>query len=54
MGQGEGECVEVARVARTALIRDSKNPDGPRLVLAHGHLRDLLSNVKAGRYDAEL
>jgi hypothetical protein len=53
-GQGGVECVEVARVADTALIRDSKNPGGPRLVLARGRLSDLLSDVKAGRYDAEL
>jgi hypothetical protein len=53
-GQGQGECVEVAGVAQTALIRDSKNPDGPRLVLSRGHLHDLLSKVKAGRFDVRL
>ncbi|MEV6568959.1 DUF397 domain-containing protein [Streptomyces kronopolitis] len=29
-----GECVEVATASGTILIRDSKNPDGPRLTLA--------------------
>ncbi|WP_433857055.1 DUF397 domain-containing protein [Streptomyces kronopolitis] len=29
-----GECVEVATTPGTVLIRDSKNPDGPRLTLA--------------------
>lgn len=53
MGQGEGNCVEVARGARTALIRDSKDPDGPRLTLTRGHLRDLMSDVRAGRYDTQ-
>jgi hypothetical protein len=51
-GQGEGECVEVAGVADTAMIRDSKAPEGPRLAFARAGLRDLISDVKAGRYDA--
>ncbi|WP_406477558.1 DUF397 domain-containing protein [Streptomyces platensis] len=29
-----GECVEVATAPGTVLIRDSKNPDGPRLTIA--------------------
>lgn len=29
-----GECVEVATTPGTVLIRDSKNPDGPRLTIA--------------------
>ncbi len=49
--EGGVDCVEVAGIAETALIRDSKDPEGPRLELTHSHLRDLLSNVKAGRYD---
>jgi hypothetical protein len=53
-GQGEGNCVEVASVAQAALIRDSKNPNGPHLVLARGQLHDLLSDVKTGRYDIQL
>jgi hypothetical protein len=46
----------VQRLARRADRSDPglQNPDGPRLVLARGHLRDLISDVKAGRYDAEL
>jgi hypothetical protein len=52
-GQGEGECVEVARVAETALIRDSKNPDGPHLELPRPHLRDLIADVKTGKHDTE-
>ena len=28
------ECVEVATASDTILIRDSKNPDGPRLTIA--------------------
>ncbi|MEU5546670.1 DUF397 domain-containing protein [Streptomyces sioyaensis] len=29
-----GECVEVATASDSVLIRDSKNPDGPRLAFA--------------------
>ena len=50
-GQGGTDCVEVASVANAAMIRDSKNPNGPRLVFARGHFRDLISDMKAGRYD---
>ena len=53
-GQGGTECIEVAGIAHTALIRDSKDPGGPRLVFARDRLRDLISDVKAGRYDTEL
>jgi hypothetical protein len=51
-GQGGTNCVEVAGVAQTALIRDSKDPDGPRLAFARAGLREFISDVKAGRYDA--
>jgi hypothetical protein len=53
-GEAQGNCVEVARTGDTALIRDSKDPHGPRLALTRGHLRGLIAGVKAGRYDAEL
>jgi hypothetical protein len=53
-GQGEGNCVEVAGVAQAALLRDSKNPKGPHLVLARGRFRELITDVKAGRYDNHL
>ncbi|MEV5968548.1 DUF397 domain-containing protein [Streptomyces sp. NPDC051921] len=32
-GEG-GECIEVATTPTTIHIRDSKNPDGPRLAVA--------------------
>ncbi|WJV46659.1 DUF397 domain-containing protein [Streptomyces flavofungini] len=32
----EPECVEVAATLEAILIRDSKNPDGPRLTLTPG------------------
>jgi hypothetical protein len=30
-GSGGGECIEVAGAPGAVLVRDSKNPDGPRL-----------------------
>jgi hypothetical protein len=53
-GQGGTDCVEVASMANTAVIRDSKDPAGPHLIFARGRLRDLISDVKAGRYDTAL
>jgi hypothetical protein len=53
-GEAQGNCVEVARTGETALIRDSKDPDGPRLTLTRGHLRDLIAGVKNGRYDPQV
>lgn len=29
--EGGGECVELAYLSNALLVRDSKNPDGPRL-----------------------
>jgi hypothetical protein len=29
---GNGQCVEVAHLDRAVAVRDSKNPDGPKLV----------------------
>jgi hypothetical protein len=37
--------------ADAALIRDSKDPEGPRLRLGPSGLAMFLSNVKAGRYE---
>jgi hypothetical protein len=48
---GQGECIEVSTgVADASLIRDSKDPDGPRLSLRRSDLAVFLSNVKSGRY----
>jgi hypothetical protein len=45
-GGGNSNCVEIALTSATTLIRDSKNPDGPRLALPAPALRGLVS---AGR-----
>ena len=41
------ECVEVARVARTVAVRDSKNPDGPVVALSRTQWSGLLAKIKA-------
>ena len=39
---GGGDCVEVAPRPHTIHIRDSKNPDGPRLTVSPGAWADFL------------
>ncbi|TYK49380.1 DUF397 domain-containing protein [Actinomadura decatromicini] len=41
-----GNCVELARLGNTIAIRDSKNPDGPKLVLTPRALHDLTRVLK--------
>jgi hypothetical protein len=49
---GSGSCVEVARsLPGIVAVRDSKNPDGPKLLLALEDWRALTAVVKAGRFD---
>lgn len=41
-----GECVEVAAAPGALLIRDSKDPDGPRLDLTSSAARKLISRLR--------
>ena len=51
-GNAQGECVEVStNVADATLIRDSKDPNGPRLILGASDMAAFLANVKADRYE---
>lgn len=43
--QGDN-CIEVAATADTVAIRDSKNPEGDRLLLDHRHARSLAKHIK--------
>jgi uncharacterized protein DUF397 len=49
--QDESECVEIAslpdRTKRVIGVRDSKNPDGPLLILNNDDFRALLARVRA-------
>ncbi|WP_420804677.1 DUF397 domain-containing protein [Actinomadura flavalba] len=51
-GNAEGNCVEVStNVLDAALIRDSKNPSGPRLSLGRPELGRLVGHIKSGALD---
>jgi hypothetical protein len=44
-GQGDA-CVEVARFPEAVAVRDSKNPDGPKLLLTPHTFQTILNNLK--------
>ncbi len=47
-----GNCVEVARNLRGAVaVRDSKNPDGPKLIFPAAGWQSFTAGIKAGRHD---
>ena len=46
-GQG-GSCVEVAGLASAVAVRDSKEPDGPKLAFTHANWKVFLNGVKTG------
>lgn len=51
-GNGGSDCVEVARnVPGVVAVRDSKNSDGPALVLPAADWQGFMASVKAGRFD---
>lgn len=43
-----GECVEVARLGQTVLLRDSRQPEGAVLTFSLDEWRDFLANVAHG------
>jgi Domain of unknown function (DUF397). len=43
---GNGNCVEVAELGDVIALRDSKNPDGPRLTVGRHAWSALLCNLK--------
>lgn len=47
-----GACVEVARnLPGVVAVRDSKDPDGPKLIFEPAQWLALTSGVKAGEFD---
>lgn len=50
-GDTGGACVEVAGLAADVGVRDSKDPDGPRLVFASAEWRAFARQVKSGGLD---
>jgi hypothetical protein len=48
---GNGSCVEVADLGTIVAVRDSKDPEGPKLLLTPGNWHTFLQTVKAGTRD---
>lgn len=46
-----GNCVELANLDRSIAVRDSKDPDGPKLTVARRTWAAMLMDVKRGRHD---
>jgi hypothetical protein len=46
-----GDCVEVADLATSIDIRDSKNPEGPHLRLSPAEWANLTQHIKSGNLD---
>lgn len=49
-GQG-GDCVELADLGERVGVRDSKDPDGPRLQFTRSEMRAFLDGCAAGEFD---
>jgi Domain of unknown function (DUF397) len=48
-GSNGGACIEVARNAPgTVAVRDSKDPDGPKLLFTAAEWREFAARVKSG------
>ena len=45
---GGNTCVEVGNVVRAVAVRDSKDPDGPRLAFTAGRWQEFTRRVKNG------
>jgi hypothetical protein len=51
-GNGGGNCVEVAsNLPDIVAVRDSKNPDGPRLACAREAWLEFVQSIKQGELD---
>jgi hypothetical protein len=49
--QEGGNCVEVAELFSAIAVRDSKDPDGPKLAFGRGAFSALARDIRSGRYD---
>lgn len=43
----QGNCVEVAELPDVVMIRDSKDPDGPKLTVSRQGFRELIKSLCA-------
>lgn len=49
-GQG-GDCVELAAITPTIAIRDSKDPNGPHLIVSTATAQTVIDAIKQGHHD---
>ncbi|MFI6507845.1 DUF397 domain-containing protein [Streptosporangium sp. NPDC050855] len=50
-GDSGGQCVEVAtNLPGLVAVRDSKNPDGPKLLLTPATWTSLITSIKTGAF----
>lgn len=47
---GNGSCVEIADLGAAVAVRDSKDPDGPKLVFTVDQWRSFTGGIKAGNH----
>ncbi|MFI6518528.1 DUF397 domain-containing protein [Spirillospora sp. NPDC050679] len=45
-GSNGGDCIEVLDVAAAVAVRDSKDPDGPKLIMGRADFRRFAEAVK--------
>ena len=50
-GSGGGDCTEVAGTPDAVLIRDSKDPDGPKLTFTRAEWRTFTTALGTGALD---
>jgi hypothetical protein len=48
---GGGECVEVAAISGGVAVRDSKDPDGPKLWFTREEWAVFMAGVRTGEFD---
>lgn len=51
VSQADEECVEVAALERSVLVRDSQNRPGPSLAFNRSEWRVLLVRIREGEFD---
>jgi hypothetical protein len=47
----QSDCVEIAQIAGTIVVRDSKNPHGPKLTFTAENWAAFTVTVRAGRFN---
>ena len=52
-GQNGGDCVETALLPQSIAVRDSKNPDGPRLTFTTDAWLHFIGAVQTGQLPLE-